>query len=185
MAYNKTYYWWVKGCNASSTCTSWIAGSSFSAPQKRYPIVGITWVSEKIIATEDTQFCTTADINNPADPCYSACYKGSASPAVPDDPNNAGTQWVCSACFANSANQYKACQDVSGTLYNWIFPGTEGTDFSFASSTTATSSNPVVKFLKSGKDRSIKLQVSGSSCGGERISDILLPNPVWKEKSPF
>ena len=184
LAYNKTYYWWVNACNAGGACTNWIAGPSFSTPQKRYPITGIGWTGKDITASEEVQFCTSANINDPADPCYSTCYKGTASPAVPDDPNRTGTEWVCSACF-DSSNNYRACQDVSGTLYGWIFPGVEGTDYSFVSSTTASSPNPIVKFITPGKNRTIKLRVSGSSCGDETTTDILLPNPIWREKNPF
>jgi alpha-tubulin suppressor-like RCC1 family protein len=186
MSYNKTYYWWAKACNADSICTDWIAGPSFSTPEKRYPITGIAWANEKIISGEDIQFCTTADINNPEDPCYEACYKGSASPAEPNDPTEIGTEWVCSTCFKSGDSGYYPCQDVAGTQYSWIFPDlTEGDDYTFVSSTSATSANPIVKFTTVKKGQMIKLRVSGSTCGTEIGSDILFPNPVWKETNPF
>ncbi|MFA5746788.1 MAG: hypothetical protein WC926_01800 [Candidatus Paceibacterota bacterium] len=193
MSYGKTYYWWAKACNADAACTDWTAGPSFSTPAKHYPIVGISWANERIVANQNIQFCTTADVNNPNDPCYAACYKGSASPAEPNDPTEADTEWICSVCYAEKDPAHPelfgkdlSCQDVAGTQYSWIFPDlTEGDEYTFVSSTSAASANPIVKFTTVKKDQMIKLRVSGSTCGEEIDSNILLPNPVWKETNPF
>ena len=180
LAYNTTYYWWVKACNQADACTSdWVAGPSFGTPLKHYPMVKLAWDKMALMISEDIQFCSTANVNDPEDPCYPVCWKGTGSPVVSPD----GSDWACSVCF-DSSNNYQACQDTSAT-YNWYFPGTEGTDYSFQASTTVSSPNPQIRFLTPEKDRIFKLKVTGSDCGGSATGDVVLPLPVWKEQTPF
>jgi len=180
LAYNTTYYWWVKACNQADACTSdWVAGPSFSTPSKHYPMVKLAWDKLALMINEDVQFCSTANVSDPEDPCYPVCWKGTGSPVVSPD----GSDWACSVCF-DSFNNYQACQDTSAT-YNWYFPGTEGTDYSFQASTTVSSPNPQIRFLTPEKDRIFKLKVTGSDCGGSATGDVVLPLPVWKEQTPF
>jgi len=185
LAYETTYYWWVKVCNQNDECSNWVAGSSFSAPARHFPIVRVVWDKAVLTTGETVQFCATADTSQPCasstDPCCSVCWTGAGSPIVdPDNPN-----WKCSICY-DSANNPVACQDVSST-YQWYMPAgfVENTDYNYVSATTNTSANPRVEFLTAGQDKKFRLYVSGSGCGGEGGVGIQLPIPKWKEISPF
>ena len=185
LAYNQTYYWWVKVCNQNDECSNWVAGSSFSAPARHFPIVRVVWDKAVLTTGETVQFCATADTSQPCasstDPCCSVCWTGAGSPVV--DPDN--TDWKCSICY-DSANNPVACQDVSST-YQWYMPAgfVENTDYNYVSATTNTSANPRVEFLTAGQDKKFRLYVSGSGCGGEGGGGIQLPVPEWKEITPF
>ena len=62
-----------------------------------------------------------------------------------------------------------------------------GVGYEFATGSSAVSSNPRIKFLKVGKGREIRLNVSAGSdsCVGNSLLDSNLPIPKWKEVSPF
>jgi hypothetical protein len=181
LAYDSTYYWWVKVCNQSAVCSNWISGPSFSTPNNHYPITRVAWDKKTISVGDTIQFCSTADVASSSDPCYSVCWKGSTAPVV--DPGNA--DWTCSVC-SNSSNEYRACQEV-GSSYSWdLLDMTEGVDYEFVSS-TAASSNPQIKFLTAGQSRGIGLNITAGSysCVGGESLNANLPIPNWKEVSPF
>ena len=184
LAYGQTYNWWVKVCNeGNAACSGWTkALSSFSTPVKHYPIVNIAWNKKVLTSGEAVRFCTTAEITNENDPCYSTCWTGPAS-STPEVGDSSG-YWKCSVCY-NSSNQKQACQDVPGTQYSWYFPGIAPENYEFQSSTSAISPNPLVKFKTTGKSKTVKLNVTGSCCGGYGSVDIVQPIPKWKETSPF
>lgn len=181
LSYNTDYYWWVKVCNQGGACSDWTQGPDFSTAEKHYPISRIARDKKTVVVGDIIQFCSSADILNPDDPCYSVCWTTSTPPIVgPDNPN-----WSCSVCF-DAANNYKACEEV-GASYIWdLSPLIENTDYEFVSS-TAFSSNPQIKFLSYGKNREIGLNVSTGSdcCPGSSSLDVDLPIPKWREVAPF
>ena len=183
LAYNTTYYWWVKACNEFDACSDWKYGGSFTTPTKHFPIVRVAWDQAVISTGETVQLCASANVSDSSDPCYSVCWKGTGSPVV--DPNN--QYWKCSVCY-NSSNQPVPCQQVSAS-YQWYMPDgfALNTDYNYADSTTSTSANPRVQFLTVGKNKEIKLSItdSGYDCGGKVGGNIELPIPNWKEISPF
>ena len=184
LAYNTAYYWWVKVCNQGGVCSEWAKGPDFSTPEKRYPIPGIAWNIQNISIWDAVQFCSTADVADPSDPCYPICWTGSES-STPEVGDSSG-YWKCSVCY-DSLNQKQACQGA-GYSYYWDSSNMDiGVGYEFATGSSAVSSNPRIKFLKVGKDREIRLNVfAGSdSCVGRRLLNSSLPIPKWKEISPF
>ena len=182
LSYNiSTYYWWVKVCNQSGACSDWTQGPNFSTPERHYPIARVAWDKETISISETVQFCSTADVANPNDPCYSTCWTTSTTPVIvsPDNPS-----WACSVCF-DSSNNYIACQEV-GSSYIWDLSSMTTGDYEFVSS-TAVSVNPQIRFLTAGKNREVGLDITtgSSSCSGSKLLNANLPIPRWKETSPF
>jgi|GEM_PF-2750998 len=181
VAYGTVYHWWVKACDKGGRCSGWTQGPDFSTPVKHYPIADFSWDKKTITGGETVRFCTTADISDPEDPCYPICWTGPEE-SFPEVGDVSG-YWKCSVCY-DSSNQKQACQNVAGTQYAWYFPGTEGEDFEFVSSTVA-SANPLVKLNAVGENQTVKLNVTGSSCAGEESFDVVQPLPKWQETSPF
>jgi hypothetical protein len=182
LSYNTDYYWWVKVCNQGGACSDWTQGPDFSTAEKHYPISRIARDKKTILFGDTVQFCSTADISNPDDPCYPICWTNPAEPAIvsPDNPD-----WKCSVCF-DAANNYQACQEA-GASYYWDFsPMVEYIDYEFVTS-TAVSANPQVKFFSVGKNKQIELKVTAGAdyCFGNSMLNVDLPIPKWKEVSPF
>ena len=183
LAYNTAYYWWVKVFNQGG-CSEWVKGPDFSTPERHYPIPGIAWSIQNISIWDTVQFCSTADVTDPNDSCYSVCWTGPAS-STPEVGDSSG-YWKCSVCY-DSFNQKQACQGA-GYSYYWDSPNMGiGVGYEFATGSSAVSSNPRIKFLKVGKGREIRLNVSAGSdsCVGNSLLDSNLPIPKWKEVSPF
>jgi hypothetical protein len=177
-----TYYWWVKSCNQGGACSGWVQGPNFSTPEKPYPDAVAAWGQKTISVGDTVQFCSTADIASSSDPCYSICWTTSTMP-IEVSPNN--PNWACSVCFDSASSTYKACQEV-GASYFWKLDMDEGVDYEFASSSD-TSPNPRIKFLRSSDDKGVALEVTmgSSSCIGTKSLETNMPIPKWKEVSPY
>lgn len=180
-AYDTTYYWRVRvwdNWNTTSTGwnnTSWFyppsasgtpptapaLATSFTTPLHAYPDPGFTWYPSTPAAGEFVQFCSVQE----GGVCalnVSTCY----------DINNLSTP-------CNGSNP--------STVFQWSFPA--GT--SFATGSSATSSNPRVKFASSG-DKVVWLNITdnsippagSASCTTTDTVGIYVPLPTWKEISP-
>jgi len=136
--------------------------------------------SNKFISAKDAdiQLCSGADTTNPADPCYSVCWKGTGAPVI-TNPN-----WVCGVCH-DSSNNAVACTADNST-FSWTMPSgyTTPTDYTLISSTTLTSPNPIVRFVNQDSTRRITLNTSNYSttCSSSTTVQLL---PKWKEITPF
>ena len=168
----KLYYWWVKLKNSNGVESGWIPGPSFYTPKKHYPVVRI--VADKEIAAigTDIQFCAGTDLTDQTtetsrDSCYSTCWKGTPGSAVVAIDN---TDWECSICY-NSSNQPVSCTDPTliaegKTNFEWRVPSgyVAETDYSYQSSTSSTSANPIIKFNNVTNTLRMVLSITGSEC---------------------
>jgi len=88
---------------------------------------------------------------------------------------------VCSVgasiCYGAS---YPSC---SGSIFTWTLPP----NAEFASSTTASTPNPVIKFGTSGNNQtvSLKIQDDAGFCSVSKNVNVSLPLPKWKEILPY
>jgi len=136
--------------------------------------------SNKFISAKDTniQLCSGADITNPADPCYSVCWKGTGAPVV------TSSNWACGVCH-NSSNVAVPCTADNST-FNWVLPSgyTTPADYTLIDSTTLTSPNPIVRFVTQDSTRRVTLNTSnyGVTCSSSTTVQLL---PKWKEITPF
>lgn len=83
-----------------------------------------------------------------------------------------------SECY-DAFNNIISC---SGANFTWTIP----VNAEFASSTTATNKNPVIKFKDSGKNQLVSLQITDNvgTCSTSTNARVTLPLPKWKEILP-
>jgi len=161
IAYGNSYNWWVKLKNSGGTNSSWIPGGTFSTLMKKAPIIKFL-PSNYIIYNRKVRFCSTADITNPSDPCYSTCWKGTGTPANSD---LEGSNWKCSICY-DSSNVAVPCSSSNSNTFTWTLPSSGVT---FGTGSTAATANPELLFTSS---QPLKLKindsVTGVTCGYQR-----------------
>lgn len=131
------------------------------------------------VGNTNIQLCAGADVGNPADPCYSICWKGVGAPDL------TSLNWKCGVCHDNSNNPV-SCSTLSGTTYSWTLPSgyTSPADYTLISG-TLTSANPIIKFTNASSSRILTLDVvsgNGPECSGQNVARLL---PTWREIAPF
>lgn len=129
--------------------------------------------TRSVTAAGSVQLCSDADITNPADPCYSVCWKGTGSPDV------TSSNWKCNAC-KDSSNNTVSCYNSGGNSYSWTLSGGHSSSADYTVD-SLTIPNPSFNFNVADNTRKATLSINSNLCAGTTLS--LLPR--WREVSPF
>ncbi|MDD4409791.1 MAG: DUF2341 domain-containing protein, partial [Candidatus Pacebacteria bacterium] len=176
IAFGANYNWFVKLKSDKSQESGWLLGGNFSTSMRKWPKVKIQVKTNPVIVEQPIEICSTADITNVNDPCFSTCWKGAGNP------NNFDLEtynWKCSVCYDNSNNPVP-CTSSNGNSFIWTMPDSL---VGFSSGTTDSSPNVVASF-SAVSSKFLKLKITGSDgCANQRqITRNNLPNPIWIER---
>ncbi|MFA5009420.1 MAG: hypothetical protein WC534_02430, partial [Candidatus Paceibacterota bacterium] len=178
IAYNTTYYWWVKVKSATQE-SDWISAGTYMTATHQFPVPKVQFIRSGL---SNIQACTTVKSltgDHSDDPCFSACWKGAGTTVDLTSAN-----YVCSVCYNPSTNLPQLCGTVNNPVTWSPLPANKPVGFDFVTGSTTTTTNPIFSSLATGESVKLTFKITGSDCPLEGILDgtgTLVPK--WKEIS--
>jgi len=176
IAYNTTYYWWVK-VKSTTQESDWISAGTYMTATHQFPVPKVVFIRSGL---SNIQACTTVKSltgDHSDDPCFSACWKGAGTTVDLTSAN-----YVCSVCYNPATNAPQLCGTVNNPVTWSPLPANKPVGFDFVTGSTTATVNPIFSDLPIGESIKLKFNITGSDCPLEGelngTSGIL---PRWQE----
>gem|GEM_PF-781552 len=176
IGYGKSYYWYIQLTNDIDETTDWLYGGNFSTVMRKWPKVRFQVKTTPVVPDQPITICSTTDLTNTSDICYSTCWQGAG---VPSSFDLETYNWKCSVCYDNSNNPVP-CSAENGNSFYWTMPDSQ---IEFLNGATSSSPN-IISSFSSVKSQYLKLKITGSDgCAfAKQLLPNVLPNPLWIER---